>query len=340
MADRVRLHTFAIPIGVLLLRNGVPLYQSIRASYNAQKPSIREPPPEAARALNILFLFALTVLLYTLPYFSPENIFQVTHGRLQTSNEVLFTRLAAKLPLTQFDQDLKSKLTSQAGRLVYLAYGPEAIAHCNFCSPNDPRSYFYYSLPMLAIPHLLHLLILGLVTSPLVAGSEGARWRTQATLAGLALGAADLYLHMTYDFLANSASTHGLNDLDFFYWRMRLIRGIGAATIDGLLGFIMYLSSTNRFFLAPLSPAGRLESATSALEASNFRLWATGNVRNAAIRDRELRESMLQYWQDETQIFEEVNVVKTIRATLERTDMRALSNAADQRSTDILNTLS
>lgn len=311
----------------------------MRAAYNARKDDIRDTPAKAARALNVLFVFAIAALLYTLPYFSPENIFQVTNGRLQTSNEVLFTRLTATRPLTDFDKELKPKLTSQAARLVYMAYGPEPVAHCNFCSAKDPLSYLYYALPMLAAPHLLHLLVLGLVTSGIVSGVEGARWRTQATLAGIALGAGDLYLHMTYDILANSASTQGIRDLDFFFWRMRLVRGLGAAFIDGLLGLVMYLSSTNRFFMAPPSPAERIEAATKALEASNFRLWANGNVRNAVIRDKELREDMTRYWQEEKHIFEDPDVVKAIQATLQQTDMHALSNAAEQRSTDIIKSL-
>lgn len=183
----------------------------------------------------------------------------------------------------------------------------------------------------------MHLLLLGLATSGLVAGAQGARWRNQATLAALALAAADLYLHVTYDLNANHGK--GAKEVDYFFWRMRLLRGVGVAVVDGLLGWVMYLSSTNRFFLAPPSPAQRVEAVSSALEASNFRLWATGNVRNAVVRDKELREDMTRYWLEEKEVFEDRNVIRAIQAALERTDMRALSQAAEQRSTDILNAL-
>lgn len=330
-----RINTFAVPICLLVFRNGTSFYKSLRATYDSNRPSIRPTPPQAARALNVLFTFAIAALAYTLPYFSPENVFQVTNARLQTSNEVIFTRLAAKRPLTDFDHKLKTKINSDNGRLIYCAYGPDTVADCNFCS-NDQLAYLYYLLPSLAAPHLLHLLVLGVVTSSFLSGSEGARWRSVATLAGLALAAADLYFNLTHDINAN-ASVTGAKDINFFFWRMRQFRGIGSAAIDGLLGWVMYLASTNRFFTLPPSPAQRIEVAARALEGSNFRLWATGNVRNTVVRDQELREDMTRYWAEEREVFEDEDVVKATQAALERIDMRALNNAAEQRSLDIVN---
>lgn len=291
-----------------------------------------------SRTLNLLFVFALLALLYTLPYFSPENVFFKTSTRLQTSNELIFTRLSAMRPLTDFDRELKPKLTANNVRLIYFAYGPDTVAHCTFCAASDPLSYLYYALPSLATPHLLHLLILGLVTSPLISGAEGSRWRTPAMFAGFALGAGDLYLHLSYDLNTNAASTN-VKDIDFFFWRMRMLRGIAVALVDGLLGWVIWLASTNRFFLAPPSPAQRIDAASEALEAANFRSWATGNVRNTIVRDKELRDGMMRYWKEEKEVFEDREVVNATKSALERIDMQALAEAAEKTSTDILNTM-
>lgn len=325
-------------MGLFLFRTGVPYYRSLRAAYNSRKPSIRKPPPGVTLALDVLFIFAILALLYTLPYVSPENVFDITRTRLQTSNEVIFTRLAAKRPLTDFDQTLKPKLTSNAARLVYFAYGPEPVARCNFCTTADPMSYLYYALPSLATPHLLHLFVLGLATSSLLSGAEGSRWRAQAILGGLALAGADLYFHLSYDMNANAASTN-VNDIDFFFWRMRILRGVGIALLDGSIGWVMYLSSTNRFFLLPPSAAQRIGNVSNALDASFFRLWALGNARNAILRDEGLRGDMSRYWQEEQGVYEQREVVAAIRDALRQTDMQKLGQRAEDSSTAIVHAL-
>lgn len=338
MVSWALLNTFGLPLGIWLLRNGHSYYSSLRASYSLRKPTIRDTPPKTSRALNLLFSFALIALFYTLPYFSPPNIFKETSSKLQTPTEILFARLTALRTLTPVDISLRTKLTAKNSRLTYFAFGPDVVATCTFCSSSDPTSFFYYALPNLAAPHLLHLAVLGLATSSLLCGLESARWRTHAVLAGLALGFADVYLHMSYDLNANSLAT-GTHDIDFFFWRMRIFRGVFIAAIDGLLGWITWLSSTNRFFLAPPSLAHRVETASRALDAANFRLWATGNIRNATVRDLELRDNLTKYWQEEKNIYEAREVVTAIQSALERTDLRNLSQIADARSSDIVRSI-
>lgn len=327
---------FRWAILIFVFREGTNYWRAFRASYNTH--DVRDTPPKVGRALNLLFVFAVVGLAYTLPYFSPENVFSKTSTRLQTSTDVIFARLTAIRPFTPFDETLKAKLTSKAARLIYFAYGPDAVVNCSFCSPSDSQSYLYYALPSLAAPHLLHLAVLGVVTSPFLSGSEGAQWRSHATLAGLSLAAADLYMHLTYDLNANTTSTN-VHDIDFFYWRMRLLRGVATAVVDGLLGWALWLSATNRFFVSPPAPEQRLGLIQQALGQSNFRLWSTGNIRNTVVRDKELREGMTRYWNDEKEIYEDASVVRAIKNALNRTDMHALELEADRSSEGVMNAI-
>ena len=101
----------------------------------------------------------------------------------------------------------------------------------------------------------------------------------------------------------------------------------------------MWLAATNRFFLAPPSAAERIEEANRRLDVSNFRLWATGNVRNAVVRDKELRERLARYWVEEKEVYEEREVVDGINGALAKIDMQQLGSMADSRAQDIMSAL-
>lgn len=197
------------------------------------------------------------------------------------------------------------------------------LAGCVFCAAHDPTSYLTYALPALAAPHVLHMAVLGLVTSAGLFGAESARWRTPATAAAVALAVADLWFTAAYDHRANTQAV-GTRDINFFFWRMRLLRGVGMVAIDGLLGLATWLAATNRLFRAPPSVDSRLDDAAKALEVLNFRLLAAGNVRNAVVRDRELAGKTARYWAQQIAadagMHEEREVVDGMREALTRID--------------------
>lgn len=273
-------------------------------------------------ALNILFVFAVLALISSLPTFYPENIFTVTSSRIQTPNDVLFTRLAALRPqgfTTELDDTLRPRLASIDSRCLYLTYGPDVLANCPFCSSDDARSYFYYALPTLLLPHLLHLIVLGLATST-VSGYEGNRWRTQAAIIGAVLALGDCYVVGARDWKAN-ARTVRAEDLDHFYWRMRTIRGLILALVDAGFAGLLWATSTNRLLAVPPAPAERIESVAKVLESVRGRLSAVGIVRNAVVRDEALRKKTELYWKKEGEVMGEVmderEVVEGVRAALE-----------------------
>lgn len=271
----------------------------------------------------------------TLPNFAPENIFTRTQSRLQIPTDVLFTRLAALRPtgLTPTDNLLRGKLNSLDSRLLYFKFGPDVLTECTFCNADDPTSYLYYALPSILTPHLLNLVVLALVTSGLFVGKEGAVWRTTATIGAASLALLEIYAVAAYPAQGNARATR-LQDLDFFFWKMRIYRGVAVAALDAVLGWVLYLSSTNRAFVLPPSPPERLELSARIIEAARAKLNATGILRNTILRDNVLRDRNMQYWVREGQVMgsvmEDRSVIEGVNNALEnRIDMARISADAD-----------
>ncbi|KAL9100475.1 MAG: hypothetical protein Q9163_004148, partial [Psora crenata] len=295
---------------------------------STQALPIQPLPRPLHHSLNILFFSALLAFLSTLPLFTPENIFSRTSSRLQTPNDVLFTRLASirrqqpgggGVGLTEEDNKLRPKLASLDSRLLYLTYGPDVLTHCAFCSPDEPSTYLYYALPSLLLPHLLHLFALGLATSNAIAGKAANRWRTTAAMAGLVVAVVECYSLAAYDWKANARALRP-EEYVLFFWRMRTVRGSAICLADILLAAILYLSGTNRMFVTPLTSAERMEVALRLLEQARGKLNAVGILRNAVVRDEGLRRRTDAYWVNEGKIMGEVmderEVIEGVRSAL------------------------
>ncbi|KAL9023496.1 MAG: hypothetical protein Q9196_007165, partial [Gyalolechia fulgens] len=269
---------------------------------------IRPLPSHVLIALNILFVSCLFALISTIPTFAPENIFLVTSSRLQTPNDVLFTRLGYLRPhgkLTVADDLLKPRIASIGARCLYLFYGPSVVTHCPFCVSDEPMSYFWYAIPMILFPHILHLFALGAATSSAIAGKEGNRWRTLAIMIGVGLAVFECYLTGAGDFKANARALKP-EDLNHFHWNMRIWRGMLIAVADAVLAGFLWASATNRMFVVPPTAAERMETLTKLLENARGRLGALSVVRNVVVRDEGLRRKAEAYWRKEGQVMAEV----------------------------------
>ncbi|GJD01868.1 hypothetical protein CH63R_12926 [Colletotrichum higginsianum IMI 349063] len=321
--------------GPILLPKAISAYKSIR---NASRYSGEPVPPPAgvARALAVLAGVVIVYLIKSMPPLAPENVFALTQSRLQIPVDVLFTRLASLRPdglLSAADERLRARFVNLESRLLYLQLGPDALADCPFCKSDDPKSFFYYALPAIILPHILNLVVLAAVTSPALTGRDAARWRPHATIAAAALAVADASLVNAYDYSANSAALR-LQDLDFFYWKARALRLVGLAVLDAGVGALLFLSGTRRAFVQPPSDAERIEASNRALAMVRNKLNALGIVKNTALRDEELRARSQAYWLREGQVMretmEEREVVESINNALEgRIDMRRITAEAD-----------
>jgi len=186
-----------------------------------------------------------------------------------------------------------------------------------------------------------NLLVITAATSSLLSrGRETAQWRTAGTIAAVGLSLLDIYLVSVYGYQANALATR-LQDIDFFFWNMRTYRYVALAALDGLLGWVIWLSATNRAFVTPPSTAERIEAVTRALVGTKSRLSAVGIVRNSAVRDEELRARNQAYWAHEGQLMHEVmeerEVIEGVNDALEkRIDIGVISRDAENYVANIL----
>jgi hypothetical protein len=337
--------SLALFFGPILLPKAIAYYRSVRAAPVVHGIPIRPIPPKVARALLILFVTSLAFLVTTLPFSSPENIFSHTASRLQIPTDVLFTRLASLRPtgLTSADETLRSKVNSLESRLLYFQFGPDVIRDCQFCNAEDPNSYLYYALPAIVAPHLFNLCVLALVTSGLFTGKEGGIWRTTATITALAVALVDVYFVSTYKHQANARATR-LEDIDTFFWKERIYRGITLSAMDGFLGWLLYLSSTNRAFLNPPSTAERVETTTRILEGVTNKMNSVTIMRNTIERDEELKARSNVYWAHEGRVMgeamEDKEVVEGVNNALEnRINLATISKEAETYARSVVGNL-
>lgn len=309
-------------------------YRSLQSRPTAQ---IRPLSTKASYALTLLFISGVIAFLSTLPIFIPTNIFRLTQSRLSTSGGVLLTRTAAIRPVRPFDEKLREVFDAGGleAQLLYCKFGPDVVATCPFAQPgkvDTNLSYLLYAAPTILAPHLLHLFALGIATSRSLAGIEGARWRTVATIAGIVLSVAEFWIIANYDDRPNARSTR-LSEVDFIYWKMQVWRGLAIAGLDGILGLVIWLQATGRAFLAPKPMSERLLDHARALDAIFGKVRGIGTVRNATMRDAVLRKKLDDYWIKESEVMKDVleqpEVLKAQRKVLEKIDVGRAAHEAD-----------
>jgi hypothetical protein len=112
-----------------------------------------------------------------------------------------------------------------------------------------------------------------------------------------------------------------LEDIDGFFWKMRMYRLLAISALDALVGWAMYLSSTNRAFVTPIEPSERIEASTKLVESVRSKLSATGVIRNTVIRAEPLRARSQAYWVHEVRLtgemMEQREVVEGVNNALE-----------------------
>ncbi|KAJ4357755.1 uncharacterized protein N0V89_002331 [Didymosphaeria variabile] len=338
------LHTLLIVFGPFLLPRVINLLNTSRAA--SRSVPVRPVPTKVQRALNLLLLSTIVCLALSLPRFAEENIFLRTQSRWQIEPNVLFTRLGLLRELTPEDEMLREKFTiNSANKMLYFAFGPDTLLNCLWCnsaaSSNPNRNYFFYALPKLLTPHITHLAVLGIATSSMI-GPEGNRFRTHATIAGLALLVTETWYLGTYDPASNKRAKV-LQEVDFAHWRVRVLRYLAFALVDAALTATLYLTSTNRWLARPEPIANRLESTTKTAEETLHKLRALGLLENSINRDPGLRLVREEYWRTEGQVMSEAvaepEVTEKINAAIGNMDLTALEGKVGEVADGILSAI-
>lgn len=332
-------HSLLILFGPFLIPRVLDWFNVARAT--SRSVPIRPTPPRVQHALNLLFVSAIVCLTLSLSRFTPENIFLKTQSHIRTETNVLFVRLRHLRELTGEDETLRAKFASVHNKLLYLAYGPDTLLNCVWCASgkgDDQQQYFLYGLPKIATPHIFQLAVLGLATSSLV-GTEGSRFRTHATIAGLLMMVVEAWYMGTYDITTNKRAKF-VQDIDSAYWRVRFLRYITFAVVDIALGFVLWATSTNRWLAKPVSIAEGMETTTRQAEETLNKMRALGLLTNSVNRDPALRGLKEQYWRTEGQVMAETvqdeAVTEEINKAISKMDFRALEGRVGEVADGIL----
>ncbi|KAJ9613079.1 hypothetical protein H2200_003020 [Cladophialophora chaetospira] len=192
-------------------------------------------------------------------------------------------------------------------RQIYLRFGPSTLLSCPFCHQDDTTSYILYHIPTNTVfPHLFHILTIGLATSETVSGYEAATWRQNALLCALLLATVDIFLTATY---APIISTSIIAPAGTF-WIAGSIRYLTLLAFDAVLAFLIYTSTTGRFYLFPtLSTTASLDPELNrrrtedlltqtnlSLQMTSTNLRAYSIARNAVVRNPSLKGVDDEYW--------------------------------------------
>lgn len=313
---------------------------ALKTAYRT-RPLPKPLPPRVDRSLNILFCSIVFFLVQSFrkgPDIDIQNVFNTTGTRLGVPSDVLFTRLAMLRPngiLTAADQALRSALTTKEyvsfaspsipctytdaprSRLIYLTYGPATLLGCPFCHPSQPQTYTLYSLPATVfLPHLIHLVILGLATSAALTSPLAATSRTRFVISALVLLAIDVYLNTLFAYDPAFVSGRNPSPTSLFAL-LRTIRPLSICFLDVLFALYLWTTSTGRFIFFPfLSDPNAANNASIeslqvqaqdlvrnsgvALQTVQAKLRAYTVARNTVSRDTNLKAAELNYWREVT----------------------------------------
>ena len=179
-----------------------------------------------------------------------------------------------------------------------------------------PETFLLYALPNILFPHLVHIAVLGLVTTKQVFRSDnkaGAVWRTLATLMGVALAVSEVYYVSTYSHTANISARSAADNV-YPHWAILTYRGLAVALVDAALGYAIYLTATGRWGgLLSDSPVERIDAVSAALEDVIKGTNSAVSLKQAVMTDADLRRQVVDFWEKEDLTRRELAEVEGVR---------------------------
>lgn len=271
-----------IPIlGPIAYRKGKEWYQLYKSPKRQSK--IRSLGLRNFRLLLILIVSAVAYLVIYIPLAKSANpnILQLADARMQTPGEVIKSRITklyapegtealwtsaalykmpwglsrtAKFSTPDDWERLFNRLLTLDGRALYAAYGTAPYLYCDFCRTDVPLTFFTYSLPTIAVPHLIALLVILVVTKgpkKYLSTVQAQQWTTlysTIVICGMFADAFLLYrypISPTYFYNKNAPD---LSHVFFSFSEYVLYRGVYLATLLSSLAVVLWLGATGRAF--------------------------------------------------------------------------------------------
>lgn len=201
--------------------------------------------------------------------------------------------------------------------MIYLTYGPSALLDCSFCHPSQPQTYTLYSLPTTVfLPHLFHLIVLGVATSAALTSPFTAISRMRIVIPALLLLTIDIYLNTFFVFDPALVSTRSPSPTSLFAL-LRTIRPLSICLLDVVSALYLWTTNTGRFIFFPFLSDPNAANNTSidtlqvqtqdlvrssgvALQTVQAKLRAFSVARNTVNRDTNLKAVEDTYWREVT----------------------------------------
>lgn len=151
------------------------------------------------------------------------------------------------------------------------------------------------------------------------------------------------FVGLSGDHYMKNAAARSEKEVIWTHWRMRIVRGVGIATLDGLLGYALYLTGTRRWSVGWEAEAVEetMEAIAKTLERASGRLQAGNFIKQTVMRDKELRQKAVEFWATEENLGHEMDAdeeVQKVRMTSlpSRMDLDELTREATARSEGLL----
>lgn len=151
------------------------------------------------------------------------------------------------------------------------------------------------------------------------------------------------FVGLSGDHYMQNSIARSEKEIIWTHWRMRIARGVGIATLDGLLGYALYLTGTRRWSVGWETEAVEetMEAIGKMLERASGRLQAGNFIKQTVMRDKELREKAVEFWATEEDLGKEMDADEEVRKVRmsslpSRMDLDQLTREATARSEGLL----
>lgn len=200
-------------------------------------------------------------------------------------------------------------------RLIYLTYGLSSLLNCSFCHPTQPQTYVLYSLPVTVfLPHLIHLTVIGLATSPSITSAWTTKSRFTFLVPSLGLLLLDIFMNTLYTPYPSLIRPADPSPVSLFTL-LQLLRPLSFCVLDAIFAFYIWAKATNRFiffpFLSDPDAASNISSDELQMQAQELvrnmgmglsmvqsKLRAYSVAKNTVLRDEGLKGVEKRYWEE------------------------------------------
>lgn len=226
-----------------------------------------------------------------------ENIILETGSRMQTSGEVLGTRLKklrGRDYLGEQEELMISRFATDTGRALYTVYGTNAFMNCEWCEIGDGGvSLLIYSLPNILAPYLINMVGMLLATGGI--DRNARQWRLSGVVVSCLMMFLDVYTVFIFPYDVNRrAKVPRL--IQWFHWDRHNYRSMWLCGYNVALALLIYLSASGRFYHVDVSIHSEIKGISKQLDDSVRLLSYSAMSKDAITRNGVCRQHDNDFW--------------------------------------------